>query len=756
LHVKSAARVRVFVVFVATLAAPSLGQAATFTVNSTLDAVDAAPGDGICATAGAVCTLRAAIQEANALAGTDTIVVPAGTYTLTRAGKNENAAATGDLDITSTVIVQGAGADVTTVTAAGLDRVFEVTAGGNATLRGLRITGGNPTANGGGIITAGTLVVDRCAITGNTGSLGGGISNSGASTITITDSEISGNVATSQGGGVNLQATAAKTLTNVTVSGNSANNAVGGIIIFNGATITNVTIASNTDVGSLGHNLASASGTTTLRNTLIVTAQAGDNCYTASPVTDGGGNFAAGSACQTIAATAAVATNLGPRTVNSPGTTATHALLAGNPAIGGGVAAFCPSADQRGVTRVGAACDSGAYQFSAAAVPTPTPTPTPTGPGVAPAISTISDQMLQQDTAVSIPFTISGAIIAYALRTSATTSNPTLFPALASSTSCDPLGHCTLLLTPADGRAGSGIVTVTVSDGTLQTSQSFTATVALVRPSAPGVVLANVVGSGVTVTWSGLDPPPVAYAITWGRSNGAANLPMQLVPGSATRFDFLALPGGTYFFRVYAVGAGGLSGASPQTDAIVTSSGVPGPPMSLQGGAGSGLSANWAAPTIGATPILYEMQLGASINSGDVGSVTTPGLSLSSGLGAGTYWIRTRAAAGGSNGAWSSSVQIPVGAANCSSAPGAPTMLPVTTASGQVGFNWIPGAGSAADSYQVQIKLVGIPTFVLNTSTNGSSAIWDAMAGTFSARVVGVNACGIGVVSNEVDFTITP
>jgi hypothetical protein len=30
------------------------------------------------------------------------------------------------------------------------------------------------------------------------------------------------------------------------------------------------------------------------------------------------------------------------------------------------------------------------------------------------------------------------------------------------------------------------------------------------------------------------------------------------------------------------------------------------------------------------------------------------------------------------------------------------------------------------------------------------------MAGTFSARVVGVNACGIGVVSNEVDFTITP
>jgi hypothetical protein len=231
---------------------------------------------------------------------------------------------------------------------------------------------------------------------------------------------------------------------------------------------------------------------------------------------------------------------------------------------------------------------------------------------------------------------------------------------------------------------------------------------------------------------------------------------MQLVAGSATRFDFLALPAGTYFFRVYAVGAGGMSGASPQTDATVTSSGVPGPPMSLQGGAGTALFANWTAPTIGATPTLYEMQVGTSINSGDVGSLTTPDLSLGTGINAGNYWIRTRAAAGGSNGAWSSPVQITVGAANCSGAPGAPTMLPVTTASGQVGFNWIPAAGSAAAFYQVQIQIVGIPAFVLNTSTNGSSLIWGATAGAFSARVVGINGCGTGAASNEVPFTITP
>src|SRR5262249_43423379 len=56
---------------------------ATFTVNDKADATDAHPGDGICATLTGTCTLRAAIQEANALAGTDQIVLPAGTYTLT-------------------------------------------------------------------------------------------------------------------------------------------------------------------------------------------------------------------------------------------------------------------------------------------------------------------------------------------------------------------------------------------------------------------------------------------------------------------------------------------------------------------------------------------------------------------------------------------------------------------------------------------------------------------------------------------------
>lgn len=54
----------------ACLCYPPAASAATFTVNSTLDAADASAGNGTCATSsatGSVCTLRAALQEVNAL-----------------------------------------------------------------------------------------------------------------------------------------------------------------------------------------------------------------------------------------------------------------------------------------------------------------------------------------------------------------------------------------------------------------------------------------------------------------------------------------------------------------------------------------------------------------------------------------------------------------------------------------------------------------------------------------------------------------
>ena len=50
-----------------------VAQAATFTVNSTGDTGDFSTGDGICSDGTGICTLRAAIEEANAIAGADSI-----------------------------------------------------------------------------------------------------------------------------------------------------------------------------------------------------------------------------------------------------------------------------------------------------------------------------------------------------------------------------------------------------------------------------------------------------------------------------------------------------------------------------------------------------------------------------------------------------------------------------------------------------------------------------------------------------------
>ena len=63
--------------------------AATFTVNSTADEPDAAPGDAICGTSSGTCTLRAAVREANASDGPHTIIFPTHAYTLVSAADED-------------------------------------------------------------------------------------------------------------------------------------------------------------------------------------------------------------------------------------------------------------------------------------------------------------------------------------------------------------------------------------------------------------------------------------------------------------------------------------------------------------------------------------------------------------------------------------------------------------------------------------------------------------------------------------------
>ena len=82
--------------------------------TTTQDAVDATI-DGTCAIAGGGCSLRAALQEANATTDPDDIALPAGRFKIALGGTSEDAAARGDFDSTHDVTITGAGANLTVI-----------------------------------------------------------------------------------------------------------------------------------------------------------------------------------------------------------------------------------------------------------------------------------------------------------------------------------------------------------------------------------------------------------------------------------------------------------------------------------------------------------------------------------------------------------------------------------------------------------------------------------------------------------------
>src|SRR5437588_9153391 len=119
--------------------------ASTYFVNSTADLPDADPADGVCKTINNNCTLRAAIMQADFIATASTIILPAGTYKLTRAGYDDDAIV-GDLDIKHDLTIQGVGSGATIIDGNGSvthDRVFQILSTvQNVTLSGMTIRKG--------------------------------------------------------------------------------------------------------------------------------------------------------------------------------------------------------------------------------------------------------------------------------------------------------------------------------------------------------------------------------------------------------------------------------------------------------------------------------------------------------------------------------------------------------------------------------------------------------------------------------------
>ena len=228
-----------------------------YTVNSTADAPDSNPGNGICLSTIGGCTLRAALMEAGEQNKPILISIPEGVYNVNIPGVDEDLGVTGDLDITALDdegrILIGQGPDKTIIRSNGVERVFDLS-GSSAKasaigLFGMRIEGGNTITPGdtGGAFSGGgarfraprSLTIDRVWFDRNSsGSSGGGLqvtqdASSGSGPLRITRSAFTRNYAARDAGGLSLGQGTDISVSNTLIADNLAVRSGGGLDVYN-------------------------------------------------------------------------------------------------------------------------------------------------------------------------------------------------------------------------------------------------------------------------------------------------------------------------------------------------------------------------------------------------------------------------------------------------------------------------------------------------------------------------------------------
>jgi len=321
------------------------------------------------------CSLREAVNAANASATDDTIYFASGLTKITLANEIviNNAGA---------LTINGTGANNLTIDGgAGTNRIF-YTNRATVTISGVTLTGGGGTGatntSVGGAIYAhqGSLTLDGAHVTGNTQNQAGGGAFFYQGIHRISNSTFSGNSAQNCGGFALYDSFTALTVVNSTISGNLATSFEGGGFCNSGnTTLRNVTITNNTASNSGGGISSNVDATLNFSNTILagntatssyapeirikgIVTSAGGNTVGDSPGdssnTDGEPNDEENTGIQIVYQPTDIRdTNpLLGALQNNGGATPTHALLAGSPLIDKGlntlVSPLAPAFDQRG------------------------------------------------------------------------------------------------------------------------------------------------------------------------------------------------------------------------------------------------------------------------------------------------------------------------------------------------------------------------------------------------------------------------
>jgi hypothetical protein len=264
----------------------------------------------------------------------------------------------------------------------------------NATIAASTVADNVAVGNGGGIRTSGVMIVTGTTISGNTATAsGGGISLGGSgSTLNVSGSVIDDNTATGQGGGLTVGGTATAaavntssvtrnsassgagasnntlmSITNSTLSGNMASSQGGALFTSGNLTVNHATIAANNATGEGGGIRVIGTPGVNLTRTILRGNTSGSGLDCSGPLTSGGYNLIGSQAAPCVYTGAATdRPALSDPMLGALGfygaTTEHHPLMTGSDAING--AGSCVLAtDQLGATRPdGAFCDVGAIE----------------------------------------------------------------------------------------------------------------------------------------------------------------------------------------------------------------------------------------------------------------------------------------------------------------------------------------------------------------------------------------------------------
>jgi hypothetical protein len=283
---------------------------------------------------------------------------------------------------------------------------------------------------------------------------------------------------------------------------------------------------------------------------------------------------------------------------------------------------------------------------------------------------------------------------------------------------------------------------------------------ALPSPTAPAIQQS---GSQVTLSWTLPAGPQVwtGLRVDVGTREGTSDVASVTVPADATSLSS-SLPAGAYFVRVRTTGPDSSGLPTRDLSFAVGPPDVPAAPLDPTAVAeGSLVRFDWHAPSTGA-PAAYRLDAeiaGTSIGAAalPVGGGTT---SLTIDAPPGRYWARLTALNQSGASASSSELAIDVGSISppCyATPPMAPSNLTASIAGAAVTLTWQqPDNGPIATRQGIVAGtapgLNNLGVFVVSGSA--TSHTMTVPPGSYYARVVAQNDCGLSGSSNEVQVVV--